>query len=159
MRMTIFALALALAAGAAQAQGLTLKGPAGHAQTLSAAEFAALPHVKVDFDAHGTLHHYEGVPVLDLLARVGAPTGKAVGGKAMADVILVSAADGYRVALGLAEADPGTRANRIIVADRDGGLPLGAKQGPFQLVVEGDVRPARSARMVKEIEVVSLAGH
>jgi hypothetical protein len=153
------ALVLALAAGAAQAQTLTLKGPDGRVQALSAADFAALPHLKVDFDAHGTTHHYEGVAVLDLLARVGAPTGKAVGGKAMADVILVTAADGYRVALGLAEADPGTRANRIIVADRDGGQPLGAKQGPFALVVEGDLRPARGARMVKEIEVVSLAAH
>ena len=92
-----------------------------------------------------------------MLARVGTPTGKAIHGPEMADVVLVKAGDGYQVAFGLAELDPGTRPNRIILADKADGAPLGGKDGAFKLVAEGDLRPARSARMVTEIEVLRLA--
>ena len=71
--------------------------------------------------------------------------------------MLVTSSDGYQVAVGLAEADPGTRPNRIILADRSDGAPLGLAAGPFQLVIEGDIRPARSARMVSAIEVRRLS--
>ena len=50
------------------------------------------------------------------------------------------------------------RANRIIVADRGDGSPLGAKEGPFKLVIEGDLRPARAARNLTAIRVIRLAG-
>jgi hypothetical protein len=153
----ILAVVLALAATPALAQSLILKGPTGQTATLTASDLAALPRTKFTFDAHGQKHDYEGPLLIDLLARVGAPTGKALGGHEMADVVLVTASDGYTVVLGLAEADPNTRPNRIIVADRADGAPLGAKDGPFKLVVEGDLRPARSARMVREIEVQRLA--
>jgi hypothetical protein len=33
------------------------------------------------------------------------------------------------------------------------GAPLAADKGPFQLVIEGDLRPARSARMVSKIRI------
>ncbi|MBI1198404.1 MAG: molybdopterin-binding oxidoreductase [Phenylobacterium sp.] len=157
MKSLALALALAACAPAAVAQTLALKGPTGQTLALSAAELAAMPHVGFTFDAHGRKHAYEGVPLIDLLARVGTPTGKALGGKALADAVRVTASDGYQVVFGLGEIDPGTRPNRIIVADRADGAPLGPKSGPFQLVVEGDLRPARSARMVTRIEVLALA--
>jgi hypothetical protein len=156
MRPLILALALCLAAAPAFAQTLSLKGPAGQTATVSEAELQTLPRVKFVFDAHGQKHEYEGVPLMDLLARVGVAADKPVGGKEMADVVLVTAADGYQVALGLAEADPKTRPNRIIVADRSDGAPLSAKEGPFKLVIEGDLRPARSARTVTSIRVIAL---
>lgn len=92
-----------------------------------------------------------------MLAKVGTPTGKAIHGPEMADVVLVRAQDGYAVAFGLAELDPGTRSNRIILADKADGAPLGGKDGAFKLIAEGDLRPARSARMVSQIEVLRLA--
>lgn len=157
MRSLLFALAVAGLAAPASAQTLTLKGPAGQAATLSAADIAAMPHVGFTFDAHGQTHAYEGVPLIDLLARVGTPTGKALGGKALASAVRITAADGYQVVFGLGEADPGTRPNRIILADRADGAALSDKDGPFKLVVEGDLRPARGARMVTTIEVIPLA--
>ena len=157
MRTVMFAAVLALVASPALAQTLRLIGPRGQAVTLTAADLASLPSVKFTFDAHGQKHDYEGPLLIDLLAKVGAPTGKALGGKALAHVVLVTSADGYRVALGLAEADPGTRPNRIIVADRADGQPLSGNEGPFKLVIEGDLRPARAARMVTDVRVIALA--
>jgi hypothetical protein len=157
MRSLILAAALAALALPAAAQTLSLKGPTGQSMTLSSADIAALPHVGFTFDAHGQKHAYEGVLVIDLLAKVGAPTGKALGGKALADAVRATAADGYQVVFGLGEADPGTRPNRIIVADKADGAPLGDKDGPFKLVIEGDLRPARGARMLTSLEVIPLA--
>lgn len=139
-------------------QSLTLVGLGGQTVTLGAAELAAMPRQSVTFAGHGERHVYEGPLLIDVLAKAGAPTGKALHGPEMADVVLVEAGDGYAVALGLAEADPGTRANRIILADRADGAPLAVREGPFKLVVEGDLRPARSARMVKRITVTRLGG-
>jgi hypothetical protein len=66
------------------------------------------------------------------------------------------AADGYHVVLALAETDPAMRPNRIILADRCNGAAMAAPEGPFRMVVEGDLRPARSARQVTSIAVVRL---
>ena len=156
MRIPILAALLATLALPAAAQTLALKGPGGQTLTLSRADLSAMPHVGFTFSAHGQLHAYEGVPLIDLLARVGAPTGKALGGKALAQAVRTTSADGYQVVFGLGETDPGTRPNRIIVADRADGAPLGDKDGPFRLVVEGDLRPARGARMLTRIDVIPL---
>ncbi len=148
----------------APAASLALTGPTGRTVALSAAQVAALPRVKVTLEGHGQKHDYEGPLLIDVLAKVGAPVGKDIHGSELATVVLVTARDGYQVAIGLAEADPGTRANRIILADKRDGAALGPDNGPFQLVIEGDLRPARSARMVTAIEVRRLgkgggAGH
>lgn len=157
MRTLILAAALAALALPAAAQTLALKGPTGTTLSVTRAELAAMPHVAFTFDAHGRKHAYEGVLLIDLLAKVGAPTGKALGGKALANAVRTTSSDGYQVVFGLAEADPGTRPNRIIVADKADGAPLSDKDGPFKLVVEGDLRPARGARMLRSIEVIPLA--
>ena len=57
----------------------------------------------------------------------------------------------------LAETDAVTRAAKMIVADREAGAPLKAEEGPFRLVIEDDLRPARSARQVERIEVINLS--
>jgi hypothetical protein len=156
VKTLLLALCLASLATNAFAQSIVLKGPEGQAATLASTDLAALPRVSFTFDSHGEKHIYEGPLLIDVLAKVGTPTGKAIHGPEMADVVLVKARDGYQVAFGLAELDPGTRPNRIILADTADGAPLGGKDGAFKLVVEGDLRPARSARMVTEVEVLRL---
>jgi hypothetical protein len=42
---------------------------------------------------------------------------------------------------------------RVILADLMDGNPLDERTGPFQLVVEGDLRPARAVRMVSAIRL------
>jgi hypothetical protein len=153
----LIAVAVALCAGPAAAQTLDLIGPDNQHIVFSAREVAALPHVKVAVNQHGQAHVYEGVPLDALVEAVGAARGKAIEGRELATVIRITAADGYQVVLGLAETDPGTRAGRIVIADREAGKPLPAKDGPFRLVVEDDLRPARSARQVEVIEVLRLA--
>ena len=158
--MRAFALYLVLVAlGLAPptaAQSVALTGLAGQRLDLSAEAVAALPRAAIAFDVHGVAHVYEGPLLIDVLKVVGAPTGKDLRGPALAIVVLATARDGYQVAYSLAEADPGTRPNRIILADRADGAPLDAQTGPFQIVVEGDLRPARSIQQVTRLSLQSL---
>jgi DMSO/TMAO reductase YedYZ molybdopterin-dependent catalytic subunit len=145
-------------AGAAGAQSLEVTGLAGRHATLTAADLAALPRTAATLQLEGGRSEAcEGAALSDLLAKVGAPQGRALRGPEMADAVLVSAADGYHVALALAETDPAVRTTKIILADRCDGAAMTAPEGPFRLVVEGDLRPARSARQVTAIAVVRLA--
>ena len=154
-------LAIVLAAGLpavrARAQDLALTGPAGQAVTLTPAQIAALPHVTLTVQVEGKTTTFRGVPLTALLARVDAPAGKALRGKDLADVVLVSARDGYAVALALAETDPLMRKDQIILADSADGRPLADTSGPYRLVVEGDQRAARSERMVAAIALRRLS--
>jgi hypothetical protein len=144
-------------ASAATAQTVAVSGLAGQKAALTAADIAAMPHAPLTLQLEGGKSEAcEGVALSDILAKVGAPQGHALRGPEMADVVEIGATDGYRVALALAETDPGMRASRIILADRCDGAPLSATEGPFRLVVQGDLRPARSARQVTSITVLRL---
>ncbi len=127
---------------------VALSGLDGQTKTLSIAELDALPRVSVSVTQHDQRHTYEGALLTDVLKAVGAPSGTALRGAELTDVVLIEARDGYKVAIDLADTDAITRHDRVILADRVDGAPLAARQGPFQVIVEGDLRPARSARMV-----------
>ena len=144
---------LALLAAPAWAADLTLTGPDGQSASLSAADIAALPHVRLTVTIEGRSATYDGAPLGPLLAKVGAPSGQALRGPALRDVVLVAGRDGYAAAIALAETDPGFRKDQIILADRMDGQPLGDTAGPLRLVVEGDLRAARCVRMVSSIAV------
>jgi DMSO/TMAO reductase YedYZ molybdopterin-dependent catalytic subunit len=150
------ALLAALIATPALAEDLRLTGPAGQSAALTAAEFAALPHVDLTVTLEGKTLAFQGVPLSVLVAKVGAPQGDTLRGKAMSDVVLVSAKDGYVVALALADTDAKMRKEQVILADRMNGAPLPDNAAPYRLVVEGDLRAARTARMVTAIAVRHL---
>ena len=132
---------------------IALAGLDGEQSLLTLTELDALPRVQLNATEHGSQHVFEGALLRDVLAKIGAPAGKAIRGRELADVVIVEARDGYIVALGLAETDSTIRNERVILADRMDGAPLAADKGPFQLVIEGDLRPARSARMVSKIRI------
>jgi DMSO/TMAO reductase YedYZ molybdopterin-dependent catalytic subunit len=132
LKSMLVVLTIAASSPAFAQAGVTLVGPAGKKAT------------------------YEGVPLTALLARVDAPTGEKLRGGELTDVVIVTAADGYQIALSLAETDPAMRKSAIILADKQDGKPIAAEDGPYRLIVEGDLRPARSARMVTKIEVRRL---
>jgi len=113
------------------------------------------PHVTVTFFNHHIRKQqtYSGVPLMDLLAPLGVPHGKTLMGKALADYIVATGSDGYRTVVALGEIDPAFHPGVVLVADTLDGKPLGAKTGPFRLVVSLDKRPARSVRNLVEIEV------
>ena len=87
---------------------------------------------------------------------VGAPTGDSLRGPALASYVLVEARDGYRVTFALAETSASFTDKLILLADRKDGAPLSSRDGPFQLVVPDEKRPARGVRQVSRISVVQL---
>ena len=136
---------------------VTLRGLDGRSETLTLAQIAALPHQAVSMIHDGKITVYSGPTLADLLRDLDAPMGARMHGQAVNDVLFVTAADNYRVVLTLAEVDPGVHKDaRAILADKADGLPLDPHEGPFRLVVDGDLKPARSARSVVEIELKHL---
>lgn len=130
-------------------------------QTLAftAAEFAALPRTELTaVEPHGKQsHRYAGVTVRELLTRAGAPLGEKLRGPALALGVLVRSADNYTVLFALAEFDAAFSTRTLLLVDREDGAPPPASAAPFRLVVPGDTRGARWARLVTSIEVVQLA--
>jgi hypothetical protein len=124
---------------------LLLTAGTNHAPvSLSLADFRAMPHVAVTVpNAHAHADEtYSGVPLAVLLAKLDAPLGEHLRGKALASCIVASGSDGYSVVLSIAQADPSFHGGEILVADPRDGQPLG-RSGPFQLIVPEDKRPAR----------------
>ena len=141
---------------ALQAQTLQIVTTEGKTTTLTAAQIAAAPHVTVNARDHDTPAEFEGVPVNALLSLAGIPLGTTMHGPRFAEVMMVEAADGYRVAFALAEVDPDFATREIILADKRDGKPLDAKQGPFRIVAPGDKRPARWVRQVTTLRIIVL---
>jgi DMSO/TMAO reductase YedYZ molybdopterin-dependent catalytic subunit len=113
------------------------------------------PHVTVTIFNHhiNRTETYSGVPLMDLLAPLGVPHGSMLMGKALDEYAVATGSDGYKTVLSLGEIDPAFHPGVVLVADTLDGQPLGAKTGPFRLVVSEDRRPARSVRNLVEIEV------
>lgn len=144
-------------AGPGLAQSVRLQGADGQSAVIDAEALARLPRVSVSFNVHGEVHRFDGPLLIDVLKAVGVEQGAALRGPALAQAVRVSAADGYVVVYGLGELDPRTRGNRIILADQVDGRPLPETDGPYRVVAEGDLRPARAVRQVEAIDVVRLA--
>ena len=94
---------------------------------------------------------YAGVPLMDLLVKLGVP--KAAMGKALTKYVVATGSDGFEAILSLAEVDPAVHGGTVLVADALEGKPLGAKAGPFRLVVSEDKKPVRSVRNLVRIEL------
>ena len=69
--------------------------------------------------------------------------------EAVAGYVVVDAADGYQAVFAMAELDPALTDRVILLADRKGGQPLGAFEGPLRVIVPGEKRPARWVRQVR----------
>jgi hypothetical protein len=112
--------------------------------TLSPSDFHALPHTTITVHNGHTnaAETYSGIPLATLLEKVNTPLGKELHGEAMTSYVVATGSDGYSVVLSLAEIDPEFHAGQVLVADTRDGQPL-ANNGPFQLIVSDDKRPAR----------------
>ncbi len=99
---------------------------------------------------------FEGVALRDVVAQAGAALGEKLRGKALAQVVIASARDGYQVAYAIAELDAAFTDQIVLLADRRDGRPLLPDTGPWQIVVPSDKRPARWMRQVSRIEVRQL---
>ena len=141
----------------APAPQLKITGPGdGSPVLLSASDLKKMPRktLSVVNPHEKKTEVYEGVPLADLLHRVGVPQGENLRGAAVASYVVAEASDGYRVVFSLAELDSAFLDSDVIVADTLNGAPLGSNQGPFKIVVPHDKRPARRIRMLKSISII-----
>jgi len=99
---------------------------------------------------------FEGVALRDAVALAGVMFGEKLRGKALAQVVLATARDGYQVAYAIAELDAAFTDQIVLLADRRDGRPLLSDTGPWQIIVPNDKRPARWMRQVSRIEVRQL---
>jgi hypothetical protein len=125
---------------------------------LSVNELKAVPHISVTIhNSHTNMDEaYSGVRLSDLLAKLGAPLGDQLRGKALSAYVVATGSDGYKAVLALGEVDPSFHPGEVLVADTMNGKPLDAHSGPFKLVVTEDKRPARSVRNLVSIELKSV---
>jgi hypothetical protein len=172
-RSALFCLLLSIActqsaasakAQAAPAQGvpatastLDLSGADGRHITLPAEALQSLPQQTVHVHNPHTKadETYQGVELSLLLARLDAPLGPKLRGKALSMFVVAEGTDKYRAIYSLAEVDPTFHTGTVIVADRENGQPI-AKDGPFKLVNTEDKRPARWVRNLASIQLSSV---
>jgi hypothetical protein len=121
--------------------------------TVTAAELAAMPRTTVMVTSRGQDVMYEGVSMRELLTRGGVPAGEALRGDDLAQAVVVTGADGYKVAFGVAEFDPAFTDRVAVLADRRNGAALATNEAPFQLVLSGEKRAARWVRQVVSIDI------
>ena len=138
------------------AQTLKIISTDGQSTTLTAAQIANLPRATVNVKDHDVPAQFEGVPLAALLSSAGVQLGDKLQGARLAEVLMVEAADGYKVAFALAEVDPAFATREIILADKRDGKSLDAKEGPFRIVAPGDKRGARWARRVTVLRVTAV---
>ncbi|SIO65433.1 Oxidoreductase molybdopterin binding domain-containing protein [Singulisphaera sp. GP187] len=115
------------------------------------------PQVELRVTESGKPVTYTGVPLATVLKDrlAGKPAMAAL--RSLSDqVILVSAADGYRVAVSAAAAAMDPKGERYLLALKRDGQPLGDQQGPVRLIVAGDPMHVRWVRMVSSLSLVKI---
>lgn len=135
------------------AQSATVRVTGPRSLTLSSADLAAMPRTTIKTTVKDQTVTYEGVSVREILTRAGVPAGQALHGGELLTVIVVAAADGYRVAFSVAEFDPLYTDRQAILADRKDGAALSGNEAPFELILTGEKHLSRWVRQVTSIEV------
>jgi hypothetical protein len=157
MSRIFFMMLLGAACGvvnAADESVLTLTGADGLQVVLSRADFQQLPRTTLEaVDHQQQKHRYTGVEFSQLLEKIEAPSGDSFRGHAVALVLAVDAADGYRAVYSLPECEKGAP-RKIILADECDGKPLQGKAGPYQVIIEGESRHSRFVRMVTSLRIL-----
>ena len=138
------------------AQDLKVTVAGRDSMVLTPADLKALPRAKATFTAHGKSITYEGAVLNAALKQAGVVSGDRLMGRYLNQVVVAKGSDGFTASYSLGETDPIYRANPVIIADSKDGQPLDAKEGPYRLVVDGDLRPGRSVRMLATVEVKAV---
>jgi ABC-type transport system substrate-binding protein len=139
---------LSAAAGAS----VTVKGPGGATAVVTDADMQAMHRYSVTVGWGGG-HTYAGAALSDLLAEVGAPSEARLHGPPLDQVVIVKGRDGFIGVLAMAETAMSFKGQPVILADQEDGKPLNDKEGPYRLVIGGELKPPRSVWGVVEIEL------
>ena len=136
---------------------LSVRALDGKSMTFKPEDITAMPHKSMSvYNHHSQANEtYSGVPLADLLAKVGVPLGDKVTGKLFMMGVVAEGTDHYRVLYSLAEIDPSIHTGDVIVADSVNGQKLG-NDGAFKIVSTEEKRPARWVRNLDEVSVVEV---
>jgi DMSO/TMAO reductase YedYZ molybdopterin-dependent catalytic subunit len=116
---------------------------------------AGLPRKEVSAASHDEApQQWEGVALIDVLRKAGAPVDKLLRGMALTKIVRITAADGYQIVFSLTELDAGFANANVLLADKQNGKALSPETGPYRLVVAGDKRAGRWIRNVQTIELL-----
>ena len=120
----------------------------------TATALAALPHKTITVHNEHTKADeiYSGVPIIDLLTRLGVPSSPR--GKDLRLYLVAAGSDGYAVVYSAAEVNPDVHDATVLIADTEDGKPIAA-DGPLKLVATGEKRPARWVRNLVAIKVAA----
>jgi hypothetical protein len=116
------------------------------------ATLATLPHKRLTvYNEHAKANQtYSGVELIDLLTPLGVQAKPH--GKDLRLYVVAGGSDGYQVVYSIGEVTPDVHDGTVIVADSMDNKPL-TETGPLQLVITGEVRPARWVRNLVAIRV------
>jgi hypothetical protein len=122
--------------------------------TWSAETLASLPHSTVSvYNEHTKANEtYSGVPLIDLLVKLGVPDKPH--GKQFQIYVVAVGSDGYEVVYSLGEITPDVHDATVLVADGQDGKPIVA-DGPLKLVATREKRPARWVRNLVAVKVLT----
>jgi hypothetical protein len=115
---------------------------------------AALPHTTVSvYNEHTKASEtYSGVPLIDLLVKLGVPDKPH--GKQFRIYLVAVGSDGYEVVYSLGEVTPDVSKSTVLVADSEDGKPI-TQDGPLKMIATGEKRPARWVRNLVAIRVLT----
>ena len=118
------------------------------------ATLAALPHATITvYNEHAKASQtYSGVPLIDLLTKLGVPDKPR--GKQFKLYLVAVGSDGYEVVYSLGEVAPDVHDAMVLVADSQDGKPI-ADDGPLKMVATGEKRPARWVRNLVAVRVLT----
>ncbi len=118
------------------------------------ATLAPLPHTTITvYNEHAKKNEtYAGVPLIDLLVKLGVPDKPH--GKQFRIYLVAAGSDGYEVVYSLGEVTPDVHDGTVLVADSQDGKPL-ADDGPLKMVATGEKRPARWVRNLVAVRVLT----
>jgi hypothetical protein len=156
-RSTLFAQEMGHSRPTVPSSQLTIRGIDGKSITITPEDLAAMPHKTVSvYNEHTKANEkYAGVPLVDLLAKIGVPLGEKVRGKLFMTALIAEGTDKYSVLYALAEVDPSIHTGDVLVADSMDGQKLG-KDGVFKMVSTEEKRPARWVRNLDAIYVTEV---
>jgi hypothetical protein len=154
LRSFVLTLLCAPALAAQQPRDSLIVNVGGRQQVLRAADIQALPHRTLAASFGQGPQVYSGVPLLAVLMRAGLDTAQ-IQGRGLAQSLLIEAADGYRVAFGVADLDSVATGRTLLLADSLNHHALPANEAPWRLVVGGDKHARRSVRMVAAVRVIA----
>ncbi|HTP80497.1 MAG TPA: molybdopterin-dependent oxidoreductase [Bacteroidota bacterium] len=137
---------------------LHIAGDGAKSIALKLDDLTALPHRLVHAVDHDKQDHvFEGVELYRVATLAGIRFSDTLRGRGFtSSVLVVQAADGYQAVFTLAEIDPTNSSNSLILAYREDGKWLDAKNGPLRIISPSEKRHVRWVRQVQSMHVVHV---